>query len=287
MLAPFILSLREGIEMALVVGVILGVLRRAERRELNRFVALGVLCGLAASIAAAVLFERLAGGFEGRAEQVFEGSTMLFGALLVTFAVLWASAAGRRGALERRAAEQLPGAAALGIFLLVFLSILREGAELVIFLAASRFGNRASVLLGASLGLGAAASVGVLLSLLARSGLRALFAVTTLILVLFAAGLVSRGLHELSEAGLLPPIVERIWDINPPPRADGGLPPLHEDGSIGGILRSLFGYTGAPSALELIGWVGYLAVAGALAGARRARRAQAERAAMAPDDSAA
>ena len=91
--------------------------------------------------------------------------------------------------------------------------------------------------------------------------------------MLFAAGLVAHGLHEFVEAGVLPPIVEHLWDVNPPARADGSLPALHENGAIGGILKGLFGWNGNPTALELIGWAAYVAAAAAVALARRARRA--------------
>jgi len=213
-----------------------------------------------------VLFERFLGGFEGRTEQIFEGTTMLVGAALVTYAVLWVSGAAQGAALKQRTTIRLSGGAAFGIFFLVVLSVLREGVELVIFLAAARTASGGTVLPGVLLGLAAAALFGLLLSRFARSGLRAVFTVTTVLLVLFAAGLVSRGLGELSEAGLISPIVDPVWNI------DGKLPALRDDGPLGGVLGSLFGYRAAPSALELIGWAGYMAAAGATALLRRTRK---------------
>jgi high-affinity iron transporter len=97
-----------------------------------------------------------------------------------------------------------------------------------------------------------------------RIGLRGFFAVTSLLLVLFSAGLVANGLHELTEAGVIPPLAQPLWDMNPPVRADGSYPALHDQGSAGGVLRGLFGYFGAPSLIELGGWAVTLAAAAGL-----------------------
>ena len=138
--------------------------------------------------------------------------------------------------------------------LLAALSVLREGIELVIFLGASRFGTGGGYLAGALLGFAAAIAVGLLVfSAAIRVNLRIFFGATNVLLVLFAAGLVAGGLHELAEAGVLPAIVDPLWDINPPVRADGTFSAFHENGAAGSILKGLFGWNGNPSALEVIG----------------------------------
>ena len=276
--ASFLLVFREALEAVLIVGIILGYLRRTGRAALSRYVWIGVGGGVATSIAGALAFEYLANGFEGRAEQLFEGITMLVGAGLLTTAVAWLARAARRTEVERTVEAKLVGSARSGLALLAGVSVLREGIELAIFLAAAGLGTGTGNLAGALVGFVAAVALGLLVFTAAiRVNLRAFFAATNVLLVLFAAGLVARGLHELAEAGVLPPIVDPLWDVNPPLRADGGVPALHENGAIGSILKGLFGWNGNPSALEVIGWGAYLAAAGAVALARRLRAASTRR----------
>ena len=106
-----------------------------------------------------------------------------------------------------------------------------------------------------------------------RVNLRAFFGATNVLLVLFAAGLVAQGLHELVEVGALPALVDPLWDVNPPVRIDGSVTAFHENGAVGSILKSLFGWNGNPSALEVIGWFAYLAATAAIAVVRRLRAA--------------
>jgi high-affinity iron transporter len=272
MAASFLLVFREVLEAALVVGVILGYLLKTGRRAMSRWVWIGVAAGVAASVAGAILFNRLAGGFEGRAEQLLEGVTRIVGAVLLTTAIAWLARAAGRVEVERAVETRLAGPARGGLVLLAGVSVLREGIELVIFLAAARVGTGGGdvvgALAGALLGFAAAIALGVLVFTAAvRVNLRSFFGATNVLLVLFAAGLVAGSLHEFAEAGVLPPIVEHLWDVN--------LPALQEDGAIGGILKGLFGWNSAPSALELIGWTAYLAAAGAVAFVRRAQRVSA------------
>jgi high-affinity iron transporter len=265
MAASFLLVFREVLEAALVIGVILGYLQRTGRAPLSRWVWIGVAAGVAASIVGAILFNRLAGGFEGRAEQIFEALTMLAGAALLSTAIMWLAHAAGRVEVERAVAARLTGPVGAGLALLAGVSVLREGIELVIFLAAARVGSGGGALAGALLGFAAAIVLGVLVFTAAiRLNLRAFFAATNVLLVLFAAGLVAHGLHEFAEAGVLPPIVDPLWVVD--------LPALREDGAIGGLLRGLFGWNSAPYALEVIGWAAYLGAAAAGALVRRARR---------------
>ena len=274
MATAFLLVFREVLEAVLVVGIILGYLRRTGRQQLCRYVWIGVGAGVAASAAGAFAFERLAGGFEGRAEELFEAVTMLAGAALLTTAIVWLARAARRTEVERAVEARLSGSLRGGLVLLAAVSVLREGIELVIFLGASRFGTGSGDLAGALLGFAAAIAVGLLVfSAAVRVNLRVFFGATNVLLVLFAAGLVAGGLHELVEAGALPAIVDPLWDINPPVRADGTFPAFHENGAVGGILKGLFGWNGNPSALEVIGWVAYLSACAAVALGRRRRRA--------------
>jgi len=275
MVPAALILFRESLEAVLVAGIVLGFLGRTGLQKQRIVVWLGIGAGVAASVAAAVLFQALAGGFEGRSEQIFEASTMLAGAALMLTLVAWVGRRGSpRASLEARAAQQgnrmASGnqAGAWGLFLLVFVSILREGVEAVLFMSAAAAGSAPSIgapsqpalippmLAGGIVGLAAAVVLGILLLRASlRASLRSFFTVTNVLLVLFAAGLVANGLHELTEAGVLPPLVAKLWDMNPPLRADGTFPAMHDQGSVGVVLRGLFGYTGAPSLLGLIGWI--------------------------------
>ncbi len=136
------------------------------------------------------------------------------------------------------------------LFFLVFLSVIREGIELAIFLTATSMdAEGANILLGTALGL---ASVIILAILLYKSLIRLnvvrFFQVTSIILILFAAGLVAHGVHEFNESGIIPSVVEHLWDINHI---------LDEKSTVGELLKALVGYNGNPSLTEVIAYVLY------------------------------
>ena len=259
MLQSFIILFRETLEAALVVGIVLGYLVRAGQNEYRKSVYLGLAAGVAASVSGAFGFQILAGGFSGRAEEIFEGITMLAGAVLLTTLIIWVIRKSAKTAeLERKVANRIEGTRRAGLFLLIFFAVLREGIESVIFLSAARFASGENNLLGAGLGLAAAVALGLLLfrgSL--RINLRSFFAVTNILLILFAAGLVAGGVHELQEAGVIPIVLEHVWDINPDASGDS-YPVLHENGLLGSIAKGLFGYNGNPSLIEVLSYLGYL-----------------------------
>ncbi len=264
MLQSFVIMFRETLEAALVVGIVLAYLGKIGQTRHNRWVYLGIAAGVAGSLAGAFLFQRLAGGFEGRAEQVFEGLVMAVGAGLLTTMILWMMrrAAGMAADVRRRVDQGLSASRGAGLFLLVFVSILREGIEAVIFLGAARFASQGNNLAGALLGLAAAVVLGYLITAGAlRINLHVFFTVVNVVLILFAAGLIAHGVHELQEAGWLPTVVEHIWDINPRVAPGGAYPLLHENGYIGSLARGLFGYNGNPSLLEVILYAAYLLAA--------------------------
>lgn len=247
-----LIGFREALEAALVVGILLTFLARTDRQALNRWVWAGVAAGVVASIVVAGLFMTLAGGFEGRSEALFEGFLMLFAALMITLLIVWMM--GHTQAtheLERQAESAMVRSGGLGIGLLVFLSVWREGVETVIFLGAGADGM-ASVI-GALAGIALACGLGALIFWKGRQvDLKLLFRSTTVLLVLFAAGLLAHGIHELQEAGVILIIHEPVWDMNHI---------LDEGSALGSILKGLFGYNGNPSLLEVIAFVAYLAVA--------------------------
>jgi high-affinity iron transporter len=265
MLSAFLLALREGLEAALLVGIVLGALRRLQRADCTRAVWSGVLSAVAVSGLAALLLHLLGWTFEGRAEPIFEG-VILFGAAgLLTWMIFWMrrQAAHLRTELESgvRAALALPGRR--GVFVLTFVAVAREGVELAVFLAAATVdADPAQTMAGAACGLAAAAFAGWLMfATTVRLDLRPVFNVTGVLLIFFAAGLVAKGVHEFNEVGWIPPWIDSVWDT----RAF-----LNERSVPGTIARSLFGYTGTPSLTAVLAYVAYLG--GVAAGLRRLSR---------------
>jgi high-affinity iron transporter len=206
--------------------------------------------------------------FEGRAEEIFEGLAMLLAAGVLTWMIFWMDRQGR--AIQTELEKDVQRAASSGgrwaVFSLAFVAVFREGIELALFLTAATFTATAvAVVSGALLGLGAAVAAGWLLfATTARLDVRAFFRVTSILLIFFAAGLVAHGIHELNEAGIVPAVIEHVWDLNPV---------LDEDSGLGQILKALFGYNGNPSLTEVVAYVGYWLV---VLVARRHRQTQAK-----------
>ncbi len=128
---------------------------------------------------------------------------------------------------------------------------MREGIETVPFLTAAWFStSRMQTLVGGGLGLGVAVLLGVLLFAAGRElSVGAFFRATGALLILFAAGLVAHGVHELQEATIVPTAVEHVWDVSHI---------VDESSAIGTALKALFGYNGNPSVIEVSVYVAYL-----------------------------
>ncbi|MQY76653.1 MAG: high-affinity iron transporter [Spirochaeta sp.] len=255
----FIIMFRETLEAALVIAIVLSYLKRSGRRDYNISVYRGIAAGILLSIIGGWLFQLAAGGFSGKKEQIFEGITMLAGAALLTTMILWMMKQSNLTEVIKQKVEISQGKQ-WGIFFLIAISILREGIESVIFLSAANFVSEDQNLMGAILGL----LVAVLVSYLfvkgsLRISLKKFFLVTNILLILFAAGLMAHGIHELQEAGLIPTFIQHAWDINPSATIGEGFPLLHENGNLGSIGKGLFGYNGNPSLLEVLSYLLYLA----------------------------
>jgi high-affinity iron transporter len=136
------------------------------------------------------------------------------------------------------------------LFWLAFLAVGREGFELVLFLVAARIAAGAmQTMLGAFLGLASAIALGWMLFVSSkRLNLRQFFNVTNILLVLFAAGLVAHGIHEFNEAGVIPSVIEHVWDFNFV---------LNEKQIVGQLLTALFGYNANPSLTEVMAYIAY------------------------------
>ena len=224
---------------------------------------MGVGAGLVASALSAFLFIKLAGGFTGRAEEIFEGIAMLFGALLLTTVILWMMNQKHVAReLKEKVSFEIKQKQKFGLFMLAFILILREGVETVIFLGAAAFITAGNRILGGILGVATAVCLGYLIFVASvKVDIKKFFNISSFLLLLFVAGLTSYSVHELQEANILP-FYMQVWNINPPaPLAEQGIyPAFHENGLIGSIGKGLFGYNGNPSLLETVSYVLYILI---------------------------
>lgn len=253
MLTSLIITFREVLEAALVVVIVLAYLKRVEQARFNRNVWIGVGTGVILSISLAITFNLFLGGFTGRAEKVFEGVMMLLAVILLTWMIMWMMVQRHIvEELEAKVHREITERHAIGISILVSIAVLREGVETVIFLQAASYVGGTN-LLGAVVGGMLALILGYLFFIGAKKiRIKRFFQVTSVILILFAAGLTSHAIAEFQEAGLMSPIVEPLYDIT-------WL--IGPDTLMGSILHSLFGYTGKPSLSEMIGYAAYLVLA--------------------------
>jgi high-affinity iron transporter len=261
MLPSFLLALREGIEAALIVGIVLGVLKKMNRLDHAPRVWLGAGAATVISIVGAFALNAVGAEFEGSGEKLFEGLTMLAAAGVLTWMIFWMQKQGRRiqAGLEADVKLAVTRGQGWALFSLAFFAVVREGLELALFLTATNFstpsaGVDAPILgwLGGILGLVAAAIIGWLLfDTTAKLNLRRFFQLTGVLLIVFAAGLFAHAIHEFNELGWIPPIVEHIYDINPI---------VHESSVFGQFLKALFGYNGNPSLTETIAYLGYFVI---------------------------
>ena len=255
MLPGFVLSLREGLEAALIIGIVFGVLRQMRRPELTPVVWGGVISAVVISLVTAFVLYTLGTAFEGTSEQIFEGVMMFLAAGVLTGMIFWMrqQSSRIRSGLEMDVRQALTQVGSRALFFIAFLAIVREGIELSLFLTATTFTSSAgSTLIGALLGLCTAVILGwMLYTASVRLDLRRFFQVTGILLILFAAGLVAHGIHEFNEAGLIPSVIEPLWDINYI---------LPENSIIGQMLKALFGYNGNPSLTEVAAYITYFLI---------------------------
>lgn len=256
-LSALLISLREGTEMAIVVGILLAYLRKVGARGAG-WVWAGVISAIGVSLGFLAVLNAVGATFEGTMEQVFEGTTMLLAAVFLTWMILWMLRNARflKGELQRGLDDALArGAGTWGLFLLAFFAVVREGVELALLLFAAPGEGK---LVGAVAGLVGAVAVGLLIYAFGRRiDLQTFFRVTSILLVLFAAGLVAHAAHEFAEAGILSAVEgPKLWSTKAV---------LPDGEGAGSLLRALFGYQDEPTVIEVVTYVGYLALVWLLA----------------------
>jgi len=257
MIISLIIALRETLEAALIVGIILSYLTKLEAPAYKRYVFYGIIAGVLTSILGAIAFNATTEGFSGTSEAIFEGIVMIIGSLMISTMILWMMRqSNRMGNLHEKVDLEIKESHKWGIFSLVFISILREGIELVIFLTAATFDTGENSFLGAIIGMILAILLGyAIYKGSIRFDLKKFFMWTGIFLIFVAAGLLAHGIHELQEAGMFPIVIEHIYDVNSI---------LDEKGTLGNFLKGLFGYNGNPALLETIAYGLYLLIAGIL-----------------------
>ena len=222
MFDSLVITLREGVEAALIVGIVLGYLKKAGREEWTRFVWWGVGTAVVASAAAAYFLQKWA-----ISEDAYEGWMMLVGAVFVASVVVWMMRASRglKQEIENRISNlsiKPTRSGGWGIFAFVLLMVAREGAETAIFLGAVSLRTTELMnLMGAVLGLGLAIGLGVaFFKGSVKVNLRRFFGITSLVLLVVAVQLLISGLHELSEAQILPSGPREMAIIGPIANSD-------------------------------------------------------------------
>jgi high-affinity iron transporter len=261
--AAFVIALREGIEAALIVSIVLAYLKQLGRADRSRLVWWGTGLAVLLSAALGTLIFAVGADFEGTAEQVFEGLVTLTAVGVLTWMIFWMRRQGARikSELQHKVDTALV-AGGLALAALAFFAVLREGVETALFLFAAAEGTAVegggigAQLVGAALGLVLAIVLGVLLYRGGiRMNLRSFFKITGAILIVVAAGLFAYSVHELQEAGWFPFLEAHAYDISAT---------LPDDEGLGAVLRGLVGFNADPGVLEVLAWATYLVVVGAL-----------------------
>ena len=289
-MAELIIMFREVLEASLIIGILYTYLRKSGNDSSVKMLWGGVSSAILISIIASIIFQMIAGGFEGNASKIFEGVVMIIASAVLTTMIIWmAQNKNISEDLKNQAKESLSSGFKYGIFTLAFVAVFREGVEIILFLYAIGIKDGISIfpsVIGSLLGLLAGYAIfvqGV------KIPLKQFFNVTSVFLIFVAAGMLTYGVHELESGGVIPYMggetyveddniiatrmngesktftlnqekkaekwASRIWDINPKKNSDGTYPMFHDKGSIGGLFKGFFGYNGDPSLIEFITWV--------------------------------
>lgn len=279
-LATFLIGLREGLEAALVVGILVAYLGRVGRRDVlpRLWAGIGLAVALALGIGAILTFGAYALTFE--AQELIGGLLSLLTVAMVTWMIFWMQRTARtlKRSLEGGVARALSTGGAWAIVAIGFVSVAREGIEttLLLWSMVQSFGANPETLLGAVLGLVAAVVLGWLLARgMVRVDLRVFFAWTGVFLVVVAAGVLAYAIHDLQEAGALPGpftaaapldpvtgVVATGWSAFPFGWAfdvRGVIPPTSP---LAAVLQATVGFMPQMSWLQVIAWVLYMAIVG-------------------------
>jgi len=259
--AGFVTGLREGVEAALIVAIVLAYLVRSGNGAEAGKVWIGTGVAALVSVLAGIVIFQTVGSMPSPYENYFEAGTLLVATAVVTWMLFWMrrQSIAIRGELHARLDRVLTEGSAWGLAVLAFTSVIREGLETSVFLvgqATSAQAAASSVIVGALIGLLAAIAIGwIFYTGTRRIDLRVFFRWTGIALIFIAAGLVSHAVHELIEIGVLTVGATPVFDISNV---------LPDEAGIGQFLRAILGYSAAPEQSTLAVYLTYLVVVLAL-----------------------
>jgi len=253
MLANYLIGLREGLEAALIVTILVAYVVKIGRRDtlVKLWVGVGLAVLLALSIGALLTFGTHSLTFE--AQEAIGGSLSIVATGFVTWMVFWMLRTARniKHHLHATIDRHLTGAA-WGLVIVVFLAVGREGIETALFIwsAVQAAGSAALPLLGAALGIASAVGLGLLIYAgMVRINLARFFTVTGALLIVVAAGVLAYGVHDLQEAGILPGLNALAFDVS------GAIPP---DSWYGTLLRGTINLTPQTTWFQALAWLLYI-----------------------------
>jgi len=250
--ASLLITLREGLEISLVLAILLGYLVKTGRTD--RIAAMWSGAGIAAALClvAGIAVHAVTDGLEGKAEQAVEGVMALAACAVLTWMILWMRANARTlGGTLRGRLDAATSVTAVGV--VAFVAVAREGFETALFLlsAETASASTSEVVVGGLIGLAISAVIGVLVYRWgSRIDLRRFFTVTGVLLILFAAGLAGKAVHEFREllgfeGGLL---FSPRWEITSGRFAEG---------TLYDFLKGLFGWSASPERIRVVTYVAY------------------------------
>lgn len=268
-MSEFLIMFREVLEGVLVVGILYTFIVKTGRLHLKKSIINGVTASFIATGIFAVIFQIAYGGFEGKQAALFEGTTMLIAALLLSTMIIWM---GRNknvaASLEKEASDiiEKDKNVSLGLFALTFFAIFREGVEVVLFMYAIVIQSDGLSIGGSILGSLVALMIGYTIFIQGKKvPLKKFFNVTSILLIFVCAGLVAYGVHEFEEAFYTKDEMKKmeVWNVNEQGPIfgfnidDNGIPkPLLSDkGAVGQLFKGFFGYNGNPTSTEIFSWL--------------------------------
>lgn len=275
MLAALLIVLREVVEAALIIGIVMAATRGVSRR--GAWVLAGIGAGVLGSLVIAAFTQTIADSLSGVGTEIFNATVLMLACVMLAWHNVWMKSHGRELSqnMKQTGASVASGARPLSVlFIVVGLAVLREGSEVVLFLYGLMAGGAQSFALwtGSFIGLLGGVAIGAAMYFgLVLIPMRQLFNVTGWVLLFLAAGMAAQSAGFLVQAGLLPGLMEPVWDSSW----------LLSEGSIlGKALQALVGYDDQPSGMQLIFWaVAFttILVLMRLVDRRMAREAQAHR----------
>ncbi|MEY4438418.1 MAG: hypothetical protein RL249_830 [Actinomycetota bacterium] len=253
MLSTFIIALREGLEAALIIGILVAYLVKSERRHHLRALWTGVAVAITASLALGAFLSYTSAELSPKGEELFAGTTSCVAVAMVTWMVFWMkrTARGLRDELHGKA-EVAVAAGALSMGTLAFFAVAREGLETSLFLYTNfkTVGAISTSTLGLILGLGVAVVLGYgIYNRSVKLNLSKFFTYSGVALIVVAGGVLSYGIHEFQEFGFLPGPDAFAWDVT------SWMP---KDSLIASVLGGTIGFDTTTSWLQLLVWAAYL-----------------------------